>query len=220
MSKINVLVTDGRKLMREGISLLLQAPDLRVVGEAADVSAAMKLIAPLGVQVVLVMAGAAAHGEVASIQKITETFPDVRVIVLTWNASARAIRDYRDAGAVGCLAKECSSQELVAAIRAVAAGKVYLSPQLTEALVEGAVTPNRRSPSRHRAPREREILRRIASGETTKSIAHDLQVSGKTIETHRRRIMEKLNLHSVAQLTQYAVMEGLILLPGAGRVRP
>src|SRR5690606_9624956 len=101
--------------------------------------------------------------------------------------------------------------ELVTAIRAVMAGGVYVSPGVARLLVASWSRPGKagRSGSVNLAPREREVLRRIADGQSTKEIAHALRVSTKTIETHRRRLMEKLNLHSVAELTKYAISEGI-----------
>ncbi len=211
MKKINVLIVDGRKLAREGVVALLKHQDIRVVGEAGEVQDAARLISPLRVQVAVLNVGPSPHLPAAAVSHLVAAHPGVRVIVLAWSISARGMRELLKAGAAGCLTRECTSEELIAAIRTVAAGKLYLSPQLTDVMIEGYVTNDRAHRAlRPLAPREVEILRRISSGQTTKEIAHALEVSSKTVETHRRRIMIKLDLHSVAELTQYAVMEGLI----------
>lgn len=215
VNKINVLIADGRKLLREGLVLLLSKHhDLRVVGEADDAAAAARLIDALDVDVVILNIPPPTQVAVGIISSLANSRPGLRVVALTFNPSAERVRALIDAGARGCLTKECASEELVAAIRSVMAGTVYLSPRMMNIIVNGYVRPAAVQPSRQRplAPREREILQRIASGQSTKEIAFDLDVGTKTIETHRRRIMEKLNRFSVAELTQYAVMEGLITL--------
>jgi DNA-binding NarL/FixJ family response regulator len=136
------------------------------------------------------------------------------MLALTLWPNTTFIREILEAGAAGCLTKECASADLVTAIRTVMTHMVYLSPRIAEAVVNGYVLPGGKSAGAARAlsARERQILRRIADGETTKQIALAFKVSTKTIETHRRRIMQKLGKHSVAELTKYAVREGLTSL--------
>ena len=217
-TSVNVLISDGRKLVREGISALLERhEDLHVVGEADDTRAAIKLIAPLDVHVVVLNLPPTTSMTEASIasklvRELIAEHPQVRVIVLTINVKPLEAREVIAAGAAGCLTRDSASAELVAAIRAVAEGRMYLSESLTQQVVHGFVAgaTQPRNHTRALAPRELEILRRIASGQSTKEIAFSLHVGPKTIETHRRRIMEKLNRHSVAELTQFAIVEGLI----------
>jgi DNA-binding NarL/FixJ family response regulator len=209
--KINILLADGRKLFREGLSLLLEKhEDLRVIGEAEDGRDVCKLVRALSAHVVILNLTPPLSGGTDLIRSILRADPDVRVIVLTLTPAVHAVRELLEAGAVGCLTKECAGAELVSAIRTVIQGRVYLSPRLVEQLVSGYVRPAGDAPApRPLAPREREVLRRIAGGQTTKEIAYALGVSAKTVETHRRRIMEKLGKHSVAELTKYAVLEGM-----------
>jgi DNA-binding NarL/FixJ family response regulator len=252
---VNVLISDGHKLVREGIAMLLEKDALiRVVGEAQDAGTAATLIGPLGAQVVLlimpttgsaVLMGGTVESDVvlAAVRDLHAARVPAKLIVLTPAVSSPDLRQLVRAGAVGCLTMDCTSEELIAAVRhAVGGGRgdVYLSSRLREQLArryvtstadaEGAVRrgvgdvdggggdgADGRLASLARAPRlasrETEVLRLIAAGQSTKEIAVALNVGTKTVETHRRRVMEKLNRHSVAELTQYAIIKGLIQLP-------
>lgn len=208
--RINVLLSAGRKLLREGISSLLERyDDIKVVGECDDARATTRLAAALSVDVVILNVIPPFQGGPELIQGVLRARPDVRLIVLTLDPSPGFLANILAAGAKGCLSKECSGIELVQAIRKVMSGEVYLSQRLIEVVVTGYARPARKAGERSLAPREREILQRIARGETTKEIAAALRVSSKTIETHRRRLMQKLGKHTVAELTKYAVLEGL-----------
>jgi DNA-binding NarL/FixJ family response regulator len=213
--KIHVLLADGRKILREGLCVLLEKhADIKVIGEAEDAQGAIKLAGALSPDVVIVNLALATHGAQDLIQSMRLACPTARVLALTLWPNTTFIREILEAGAAGCLTKECASADLVTAIRTVMTHKVYLSPRIAEAVVNGYVLPGGRSAGGARAlsARERQILRRIADGETTKQIALAFKVSTKTIETHRRRIMQKLGKHSVAELTKYAVREGLTSL--------
>ena len=213
MAKVNLLIVSGRKLLREGLTLLLKEhADLRVVGEADELERGLKLLEPLAVKAVVLNLSSPTQIGADLVRQLVAASAGVRVIVLASNPNQQCLRAVLDAGAAACLTKECSSEELVRAIRSAVAGQVYLSPRLMGMVVNNFARPDRPPVGRALAPREREVLRQIASGRTTKEIAYELGVSTKTIETHRRRLMEKLDRFSVAELTQYAVMEGLIAL--------
>jgi DNA-binding NarL/FixJ family response regulator len=213
MKKINLLIAEGRKLFREALTALLRnEPDVRVVGEATDAHAAAKMIEPLSARVVLLNVNGVALGA-DSVRTLVAADSAVRVVVLALQPSSVELKALLDAGAASCLNKECSAEEMLTAVRAAAAGQVYLSPALMRTMVDGYVRPARGvTTTRTLAAREVEVLRLIASGKATKEIAYDFGVSTKTVETYRRRIMEKLDRHSVAELTQYAVAQGLIAL--------
>ena len=212
--KVNVVLVDGRKLFREGLSALLEKhADLRVVGEADDAAAAPKLVKALAPQVVILNVTLSTRAVTDAIKSIATARSGTRVIVLTFQADAGFVREVLQAGASACLTKESASSELVTAIRTVVSQQTYLSPSIADAVVAGYVLPRgKRKAGRSLSAREREILQRIADGQTTKAIAAALGVSSKTIETHRRRMMEKLGLHSVAELTKYAVRTGITSL--------
>lgn len=212
--KVNVVLVDGRKLFREGLGALLEKhADLRVVGEADDAAAAPKLVKALAPHVVILNVTLSTRTATDAIKSTVTARSGTRVIVLTYQADAGFVREVLQAGASACLTKESASSELVTAIRTVMSQQTYLSPTIADAVVAGYVLPRgKRKSGRTLSAREREILQRIADGETTKAIAATLGVSTKTIETHRRRMMEKLGLHSVAELTKYAVRTGITSL--------
>jgi DNA-binding NarL/FixJ family response regulator len=213
--KIHVLLADGRKILREGLCVLLEKhADIKVIGEAEDAQGAIKLAKALSPDIAIVNLALATRGAQDLIQSMRLACPNARILALTLWPNTTFIREILEAGAAGCLTKECASSDLVTAIRTVMTHKVYLSPRIAEAVVNGYVLPAGKSAGKARAlsARERQILRRIADGETTKQIALAFKVSTKTIETHRRRIMQKLGKHSVAELTKYAVREGLTSL--------
>jgi DNA-binding NarL/FixJ family response regulator len=222
---INVLLVDGRKLFREGLSVLLEKhAGLKVIGEAEDVVAAPKLIAALSPDVVILNETATTRTTVKSVEAIVaaagaegirhaRTDAGIRLIVLISRSDVTFIKDVLQAGASACLTKESASSELVTAIGTVMTRQTYLSPTIADAVVAGYTLPRGKGNApRNLSSRELEILQRIADGQSTKAIASVLAVSSKTIETHRRRMMGKLGLHSVAALTKYAVREGLTSL--------
>ena len=214
---VNVVLVEGRKLLREGLCALLERhEDIRIVGEVEDAHSVTKLIRTLPVDVVVLNVIPPQVGGVDLVQRLTRAHPGVRFVVLTMDPTPRLLQDLLTAGAHGCLTKRSSATELVEAIRTVMMEKTYLSPSLADAVLdEPPRAPARVAPStamRPLAPREREILQRIAAGESTKGIARALGVGTKTVETHRRRMMQKLNKHTVAELTKYAVLEGLTTL--------
>ncbi len=211
MINTNVLIADGRKLLREGVAALLKHTEVRIVGEAGSVESAARLILPLAVDVVLLNMNQLSNPGADAVRTLRDASPKVNVIVLAMHATARGLKEVLNAGAAGCLTKECSTTDLLSAIRSTMEGKRYICPEITSLMIEGYATP-----SRTLAPREQEILCRVASGQSIKEIAYDLKIGPKTVETHRRRLMTKLNCYSVAELTHYAVGEGFIALKSSG----
>jgi two-component system response regulator NreC len=145
--------------------------------------------------------------------QIKESVPESRVIALSMHSDKRFVMGMLRAGAAGYLLKDCASQELANAIVQVAGGKKYLSPEITGVVIndflQGGSPEEDETAASVLSAREREVLQLIAEGWSTKQIASHLYVSIKTIETHRRQIMKKLDLHSIADLTKYAIREGL-----------
>ena len=213
---IKVLLVDDHAIIREGLrSLLEKQPDIEVVADTDDGRKALELVRELSPDIVIMDVTMPRLGGIEATRQITGEFPDVKVIALSIHSRRRFVADMLSAGAAGYILKECLFDELVAAIRAVAAGGRYLSPRITEVVVDDYVkrlSSGAEAPSASLTSREREVLQLVAEGKSTKQIALELHVSTKTIEANRRQIMEKLGMHSVAELTKYAVREGLTAL--------
>jgi DNA-binding NarL/FixJ family response regulator len=213
---VRVLLVDDHAIIREGLrSLLEKQPDLEVVADADDGRRAIELVRELCPDVVVMDITMPRLGGIEATRQITGEFPAVKVIALSIHSRRRFVADMLRAGASGYILKECLFDELVQAIRAVSEGGRYLSPRITDVVVDDYVkrlSSGDESPLRSLTGREREVLQLVAEGKSTKQIAQELHVSTKTIEANRRQIMEKLDMHSVAELTKYAVREGLTSL--------
>lgn len=218
--RIKVLLVDGRKVAREGLAMLLgECADIDVVGEVDDAATASKVAAAVSADVAVVLAGAFTLQVAERIRALVSQVEGLRVIALLLYLDDGVLRQALDAGATGCLSKECASAELVAAIRAVRAGEMYLNSGVANELVSryvlarpGRATRGDKVADASLSGREWEIVRRIANGETTKEIARHLGIGTKTVETHRRRAMAKLGMHTVAGLTKFALRHGITSL--------
>lgn len=210
---IKVLLVDDHTIIREGLrSLLEKQPEIEVIGDTDDGRKARELVRELSPNIVIMDITMPGLNGIEATRQITSEFPDVKVIALSIHSKRRYVADMLSAGATGYILKECLFDELVAAIKAVAAGGRYLSPRITDVVVSDYVkrlSASADSPFEALKAREREVLQLIAEGKSTKQIALELHVSIKTIEANRRQIMDKLNIHSIAELTKYAVREGL-----------
>jgi DNA-binding NarL/FixJ family response regulator len=210
-----VLLADDHTLVRAGVRRILEAqPGFAVVGEVADGHGALAALKTQPVDV-LVLDLTMPGGDGFDVLRRAKTIrPELKVLVLTMHSSpeyvSRAVRE----GADGYLLKDSAVQDLVAAIQAVMAGREYYSPPVQRelsAMVRGTGGGKRRIEPI--TDREREVLKLVAEGLSTKEIATRLDISTRTVETHRANLMRKLGLHSVARLTQYAIREGLIDAP-------
>jgi len=213
---IKVLLVDDHAIIREGLrSLLEKQPEMEVIADTDDGRKAVELVRELLPDIVIMDISMPGLNGIEATRQITAEFPDVKVIALSIHSKRRFVADMLSAGATGYILKECLFDELVQAIKAVAAGGRYLSPRITDVVVSDYVkrlSATTESPFEALKTREREVLQLVAEGKSTKQIALELHVSTKTIEANRRQIMEKLNIHSVAELTKYAVREGLTAL--------
>jgi DNA-binding NarL/FixJ family response regulator len=211
-----ILLADDHRILRQGLRSLLSAqPDFEIVAEAEDGRTAVEMAERLSPHVIVMDIGMPDLNGVDATRQIVTRMPSVRVIALSAYADRRLIAEVLKAGASGYLLKESAFEELVEAIRTAAARKVYLSPKIAAELVEDYVRMSKEpGPSvfESLSPREREVLQLIAEGHSTKEVARALKVSVKTVETHRRQLMNKLELFSVAELTRYAIREGLVSL--------
>lgn len=213
---IGVLLVDDHAIIREGLrSLLEKQPDMEVLADTDEGRKAVELVRELLPDVVIMDVTMAGLNGIEATRLITSEFPEVKVIALSIHSQRRFIADMLSAGAAGYILKECLFDELVQAIQAVAAGGRYLSPRIADVVVDDYVkhlSTTLDSPLSSLSGREREVLQLVAEGKSTKEIALELHVSTKTIEANRRQIMEKLDVHSVAELTKCAVREGLTTL--------
>ncbi len=213
MKTVRVLLADDHKLVRAGIRSLLETlDDVEVVGEAVDGRAALELIGQGFPDIVLMDIAMPGLNGLEAVSQISERFPFVNVIVLSMYTNEeyvlRALRD----GAAGYLAKDCGPEELSMAIRSVSQGQKYLCPKVSKLIAEYVQRSERQnqSPFDSLSPRQREVLQLIAEGHTTQQIAQILEIHSKTVETHRRNLMNHLDIHDIAGLVRYAVRVGLI----------
>ena len=212
---IRVLIADDHKIMLAGLrSLLEKQTDIEVVGEADNGRKAVQMAQEQNPDVVVMDVSMPDLNGIEATTQIIESLPETRVIALSMHSDKRFVMGMLRAGASGYLLKDCASQELANAIVQVAGGKKYLSPEITGVVIDdfllgGGSSEEVATAASQLSPREREVLQLIAEGWSTKQIASHLYVSIKTIETHRRQIMKKLDLHSIADLTKYAIREGL-----------
>ncbi|MEJ2092258.1 MAG: response regulator transcription factor [Syntrophobacterales bacterium] len=213
---IRIIIADDHQIVRQGLKLLLEKEsDMEVVGEAEDGRSTVTLARDLTPDIVLMDVKMPEMNGIEASHLILSELPDVKVIALSMYSDRRFVIDMLKAGAHGYLLKDCAFEELAQAIRLVMAKKTYLSPGIAEIVVKDYVTlDSRDSQSVFSAltPREREVLQMIAEGKRTSQIANLLHISIKTVDTHRQQIMSKLKTRSVAELTKYAIREGLITL--------
>jgi DNA-binding NarL/FixJ family response regulator len=212
-SVIKVVLADDHRLLRQGLlSLLEPEPGIEVVGEAANGREALELACSEAPDVVVTDIGMPdANGAVAT-RKILEATQNTRILALSAHSERRYVARMLEAGASGYLTKDCAVDELVEAIQIVHAGNTYLSPSVADTVVKEYLLqryPDEKSPSQALTEREREILQVLAEGKTTRMIARNLEISPKTVASHRRNIMDKLECNSIAELVKYAVRHGV-----------
>jgi RNA polymerase sigma factor (sigma-70 family) len=211
MKPIRVLIADDHALVRAGIRALVEKIEgIVVVGEAGTGSEAMELVEDLKPNLMLLDITMPDGSGFDVLDHVTKNYPDLKVIVLTvHDAGEYAIRALRE-GAAGFLPKSAASIELEQAIQTVIRGEVYISPETSRKTLLEYGKGTKRDLLATLSPRQREVLRLIAEGRTTKQIAQLLEISVKTVETHRAQLMERLDIHDVAGLVRYAIIVGLI----------
>ncbi|NOT30123.1 MAG: response regulator transcription factor [Planctomycetes bacterium] len=213
---LRVLLVDDHRLMREGLRKILEGtPGIQVVGEAEDGHSALVAAAASRPDVVVMDVGMKGMNGIEATQRLRKEQPTVRVVALSTHADKRYVRNMIRAGAAAYVLKESASDDLLRAVQAASRGEHYLSPRITGSLLESWSVPSGGESSSAfelLGAREREVLKLMAEGKTSKEIGARLDLAVKTIETHRRNIAQKVGLHSVAELTKYAVREGLTTL--------
>jgi DNA-binding NarL/FixJ family response regulator len=211
----SVLLADDHQLMRQGLrSMLDEQENLRVVAEADEGRTAVRLAKELRPDLVIMDVTMPDLNGIDATRQIRSENPRVKVIALSMHAERQFVMEMLGAGASGYLPKDCPFDELLAAISAVMRGDTFLSPKVTGLLVKEVVggVPEAGAFCGTLSPREREVLQLVAEGKSSKEIALMLHLSSKTVEGHRRQIMDKLKLYSVAELTRYAIREGVTSL--------
>ncbi len=206
---LRILLADDHVIVRQGFKLLLEQAGFQVVGEAADGREAVRLAADSRPDVALIDLAMPMLNGLDTCREISKVSPATRTILLTMYSEEQYILEALRAGVTGYLLKAKASTDLEQAIREVSRGAVYLSPAISRNVVQ-AYLHSGEPLTDPLSPREREVLQLVAEGKTTKEIASVLGISVKTVESHRTRIMAKLNIHETAGLVRYAIRQGLI----------
>jgi DNA-binding NarL/FixJ family response regulator len=213
MKMIRVLLADDHALVRAGISSLLQKlSDVQVVAEASNGHEALKLVKTHSPNLVLMDIAMAGLNGLEATARVVKEFPNIRVIILSMHANEEYVLQALRAGASGYMLKDAAIAELELAIQAVSRGETYLSPSISKRVVDNYLqrVNQQEGPLEQLTSRQREILQLIAEGKTTKEIAFLLNVSVKTVETHRAQLMDRLDIHDVAGLVRFAMRVGLL----------
>ena len=209
---ISILVADDHKMVREGLCALLRdRPDLNVIGQANDGREAVAMARESDPDVVIMDVAMPGLNGPSATRLLKRDCPNVSVIGLSMHADSRFVTSMLKAGASAYLLKTCDSEELFRAIDIASAGGVYLCPEVAGTVLDGPLTgpPGQTPQAPDLSGRETEVLQLLAEGRNSKQIARLLHVSSRTIDSHRRRIMQKLDITTLAELTKYAVRIGL-----------
>ena len=214
-SKYRIVIAEDHTILREGLrSLLSSSSDFEVVGEAEDGREAIRCVEKLKPDLILTDLSMPRMNGMEAIREIKKQSPKTKILVLTVHKTEEYILATLKAGADGYLLKDSTHTELMMAVKNVISGKHYISPAISEKVIEGYVEGKKslkpRTSWETLTQREREILKLIAEGYRNKEIADDLCISVKTVEKHRANLMEKLNLHNVQALTAFAIEKGLV----------
>jgi DNA-binding NarL/FixJ family response regulator len=216
MSKIRIVLADDHTLVRGGIRALLESiPNVEVIAESGDGREALELIAEHEPEVALLDIGMPSMNGLEVARQASKDHPRTKVVILSMHADAAYVKQALQAGVAGYLLKGAAVAELPLALQSVARGEVYLTPKVSQSVVQGFLREGPESEegsgsSEGLTRRQREILQLIAEGKSTKEIAHVLDVSVKTVETHRMRLMDRLGIHDVPGLVRYAIRSGIV----------
>ena len=213
---IRILLAEDHALVRDGLkSLLLAEEDMTVVGEADNGNDAMALAAELEPDIVLMDIGMSGLNGIEATQEITQNAMNLKVVALSMHSDVRYVGRMLQAGAKGYLLKDSAYEELIKGIRAVMADKVFLSPDITEVVINDYLKLLSKKPGAGTAAltsRQTEVLKLMVDGKSNRDIAEHLTLSVKTVESHRQQLMVKLGLRTTAELTKYAIRTGLTVL--------
>jgi two-component system response regulator NreC len=214
--KVNVLIADDHKIVRDGLRTMLDRyPEIEVIAESEDGRAAVKLARNLSPDIVIIDIAMPDLNGVEATRQIVDENPGIKVIALSMHSDKRYISEMFKAGAVAFLQKDCAFEELVTAIRMAIKNETYLSPSISGVVIDDFIRQpisTESSVFSVLSNREREVLQLLTEGKNAKEIAAFLHVSIKTVEAHRAKVMSKLGIRSIAELTKYAIREGITSL--------
>jgi len=207
---IAVFIADDHAIVREGLASVLGAqPDIRVVGTAADGRDAVREIVRLGPDMVVMDIAMPRMNGLEAAREIRDRVPRARVIVLSMHSSAEVVFHALEAGAAAYVLKESAAKEIIDAVRAVHAGRRYLSRKVAQMVVDNVGRASAASPLESLSRRERQVLQLVAEGHSSARIAAALHLSPKSVDTYRSRLMHKLHIDDVAGLVKFAIQHGL-----------
>jgi DNA-binding NarL/FixJ family response regulator len=211
---LRILIADDHEVARKGIrSLLENHPGWEVCAEARDGREAVEYAGTMKPDIFLLDVGMPNLNGLDAARQILATNPDARILIVTIHDSEQVVREVLAAGARGFLLKSDAGRDLIAAVEALQHRRTFFTPKVAQMMLEGYLRPHTESDASTQCvltPREREVIQLVAEGKTTKEIATTLSLSVKTAETHRTNLMRKLDLHSIADLTLYAVRNGIV----------
>jgi two-component system, NarL family, response regulator NreC len=207
------IIADDHKIMREGLrSLLEKSGDFECIAEAEDGYQAVTLAKELRPDIVIMDIAMPNLNGIEATRQIKSELPEIEVVVLSMHATRNYVLQVLQAGASAYLLKDSAFEELSTALLAISRGGMYLSPAITKTAALSSLKGGTSGPNEHLTKRELQVLQLIAEGKSTKDIAARLELSVKTVETHRKQIMDKLEIRSIAGLTKYCIREGLTTL--------
>jgi DNA-binding NarL/FixJ family response regulator len=211
---LRILIADDHEVARKGIRSILEThAGWEVCGEARDGREAVELAAQLKPDVLLIDIGMPNLNGLDAARQIMGSAPDVNILILTIHDSEKVVREVLAAGARGFLLKSDAGRDLIAAVEALQNRRTFFTSKVSQLMLDGYLHPHKDSSENEErilTPREREVIQLVAEGKTTKEIANTLSLSVKTAETHRTNLMRKLDLHSIADLTLYALRNGIV----------
>jgi DNA-binding NarL/FixJ family response regulator len=210
---LRILIADDHEVARSGIHAVLEShPGWEVCGEAKDGREAVDLANKLRPNIVLMDIGMPNLNGLDAARQILASTPDARILILTMHDTDQVVREVLSAGARGFLLKSDAGRDLVTAVEALQQNRTFFTTKVAQMVLDGYLHPDSEAPSSKQllTPREREVIQLLAEGKTSKEVAVALNLSVKTAETHRTNLMRKLDLHSVADLTLYAVRNGIV----------
>lgn len=211
--KVSIILVDDHKILREGLKNIINSvTGFEVIGEADDGHQAIKLCGKLNPDLVIMDVSMQGLNGIEASTQIRKINPDIKIIALSMHSTRQFVTGMFQVGAWAYLLKDCASEELINAIKTVVSGKKYVSQYISGIILDEFLSGSGSDKDTILTDREKEVLQLIAEGQSVKSISDKLSLSVKTIETHRKNIMNKLKIYSIPELTKYAIRQGITSL--------